>query len=139
RSGSIPTRCSATSPGMRPTASPSCGAPAWSRDAGGGGGAHAMIVSVLGGGNGGFAAAADLALNGHRVRLWRRTGTELTAIRESGGITLIAEVGQDTGRLEAATANMDDALAGAEVIVVAVPATAHDDIGPALGKRLHND
>ncbi|PYM17757.1 MAG: glycerol-3-phosphate dehydrogenase [Candidatus Rokuibacteriota bacterium] len=98
-----------------------------------------MIVTVLGGGNGAFATAADLALNGHRVRLWRRTGTELTAIRESGGITLIAEVGQDTGRLEAATANMDDALAGAEVIVVAVPATAHDDIGGALGKRLHGD
>src|SRR5438093_3830745 len=98
-----------------------------------------MIVTVLGGGNGAFATAADLALNGHRVRLWRRTGTELTAIRESGGLTLIAEVGQDTGRLEAATANMDDALAGAEVIVVAVPATAHDDIGGALGKRLHGD
>src|SRR5262249_32426130 len=59
-----------------------------------------------------------------------------TAIRESGGITLIAEVGQDTGRLDGATSNLDDALSGAEVVVVAVPATAHDDIARALGKRL---
>jgi opine dehydrogenase len=95
-----------------------------------------MNVTVLGGGNGGFATAADLALGGHRVRLWRRTDTELDAIRGSGGITLIAEVGQSTGRLDAATANLDDALAGAEVVVVAVPATAHDDIASALGKRL---
>ena len=31
-----------------------------------------MRIAVLGGGNGSFAAAGDLALAGHEVRLWRR-------------------------------------------------------------------
>ena len=31
-----------------------------------------MRIAVLGGGNGSFAAAGDMALAGHDVRLWRR-------------------------------------------------------------------
>jgi opine dehydrogenase len=31
-----------------------------------------MRIAVLGGGNGSFAAAGDLALAGHEVRMWRR-------------------------------------------------------------------
>jgi opine dehydrogenase len=31
-----------------------------------------MRIAVLGGGNGSYAAAADLAAQGHEVRLWRR-------------------------------------------------------------------
>src|SRR5207249_22851 len=38
-----------------------------------------MIVAVLGGGNGGYATAADLALAGHRVRWWRRSGAAAAA------------------------------------------------------------
>ena len=33
-----------------------------------------MNVAILGGGNGSYTTAADLALAGHRVRLWRRVG-----------------------------------------------------------------
>lgn len=95
-----------------------------------------MIVAVLGGGNGAYAAAADLALAGHRVRMWRRSPTDLTAIRDGGGITLIAEVGQGDGRLELATADLDDAVRGAEVVVVPVPATAHEDVARRLAGRL---
>ena len=43
-----------------------------------------MNVAVLGGGNGAYAAAADLSLAGHRVRLWRRNGAELQAVRDAG-------------------------------------------------------
>ena len=36
-----------------------------------------MKIAVLGAGNGGCATAADLALAGHRVRLWSRSADAL--------------------------------------------------------------
>ena len=39
-----------------------------------------MRIAVLGGGNGSFAAAGDLALAGHEVRLWRRDRDAVTAL-----------------------------------------------------------
>jgi opine dehydrogenase len=95
-----------------------------------------MIVTVLGGGNGAYAAAADLALRGHRVRLWRRAQAELGALAEAGGITLIADGLARLARLDGVTGRLDEAVDGAEVIVVALPSTAHDDVGRELGKRL---
>jgi opine dehydrogenase len=95
-----------------------------------------MIVAVLGGGNGGYAAAADLALTGHRVRLWRRSERDLAAVREAGGITLIAEVGQELGRLERTTARLDEAIDGAEVILVPRPATTHTELARELAGKL---
>jgi opine dehydrogenase len=95
-----------------------------------------MIVAVLGGGNGAHAAAADLALAGHRVRLWRRAETDLAAVRDAGGITLVAEERQGLARLERATTSLDDALDGAEVVVAPLPATTHDDLSQALAGRL---
>jgi opine dehydrogenase len=95
-----------------------------------------MIVTVLGGGNGGYAAAADLGLAGHRVRLWRRTEDELSAVRAAGGITLAAEARQGLARLDRATSRLDEALDGADVVLIALPATAHEDLARELGKRL---
>ena len=43
-----------------------------------------MKIAVLGGGNGSFAAAGDLALQGHGVRLWRRDAAEVAAHRAVG-------------------------------------------------------
>ena len=40
-----------------------------------------MKVAVLGGGNGAYATAADLALAGHAVPLWRRREEDLAPIR----------------------------------------------------------
>jgi opine dehydrogenase len=38
-----------------------------------------MRIAVLGGGNGSFAAAGDLALAGHEVRMWRRDKAAVAA------------------------------------------------------------
>ena len=50
-----------------------------------------MNVAVLGGGNGGFATAADLALAGHRVRLWSRSASALGSLAGEPALTLVAE------------------------------------------------
>ena len=93
-----------------------------------------MNVAVLGGSNGGLATAADLALAGHRVRLWRRAEADLAAVR--GGITLEAEGRQGKARLERVTADIAEAVDGAELVVAALPATAHEDLAKRLGPLL---
>ena len=95
-----------------------------------------MKVAVLGGGHGAYATAADLALAGHAVRLWRRREEDLAPIRAAGGITLVAEGRQGKAKLERVTADLTEALAGAEVVVVPLPATTHGDLAVRLAKAL---
>jgi len=95
-----------------------------------------MNVSVLGGSNGAYTTAADLTLAGHRVRLWRRNAAELASILSSGTITLAAEERQGAARLDRATTDIGEALEGAEIVVVPLPATSHEDIGARLAGQL---
>jgi opine dehydrogenase len=95
-----------------------------------------MNVAVLGGSHGGYATAADLALAGHRVRLWRRSGQELQALRGTGTLALVAEERQGVAHLDRATADAGEALQGAEVVIVPLPATAHEDLARQLAGRL---
>jgi opine dehydrogenase len=87
-------------------------------------------VAVLGGSNGAYATAADLTLAGHRVRLWRRRKEDLAAAQ--GGITLKAEGRDGVAKLARATADLREAVDGADVVVVPLPATTHEDIGRRL-------
>jgi opine dehydrogenase len=93
-------------------------------------------ISVLGGGNGAYAAAADLTLAGHRVRLWRRSARELEAVQKTATITLRAEGRQGEARLDRATADPGEALDGADVVIVPLPATSHEDVAAVLAGRL---
>ena len=95
-----------------------------------------MNVAILGGSNGGYATAADLALAGHRVRLWRRDAAELAPVLKGGTITLVAEQRQGAARLDRATTDVGEALEGAEVVVVPLPATSHADVAARLAGRL---
>ncbi|HEU5194994.1 MAG TPA: NAD/NADP octopine/nopaline dehydrogenase family protein [Methylomirabilota bacterium] len=95
-----------------------------------------MNVVVLGGSNGGYATAADLVLAGHRVRLWQRDAAGLAPIQKAGSLTLVAEERQGTARLDRATADVGEALEGAEVVIVPLPATSHEDIAARLTGRL---
>jgi opine dehydrogenase len=47
-----------------------------------------MRIAVLGGGHGSYAAAADLAEQGHEVRLWRRDAAAFAPVLQSGAIRL---------------------------------------------------
>jgi opine dehydrogenase len=91
-------------------------------------------VAVLGGSHGAYATAADLALAGHRVRLWRRKKEDLAPL--AGGITLMAEGRQSLAKLERATADLREAAEGADVVVVPLPATTHEDVGRRLASVL---
>ena len=96
-----------------------------------------MRVAVLGGGNGSFAAAGDLALAGHEVALWRRNGDDVAAHVAAGGHIIIEDFrGRHTARPRLITADMAEAVHGAELIVCPTPATAHHDIARRLAPHL---
>ena len=89
-----------------------------------------MNIAVLGGSNGAFATAADLALAGHRVRLWRRRPDDVAALAR--GLTLTAEQRQGTARLDQATADLGEAVRDADVVIAPLPASTHEDLGRRL-------
>lgn len=99
-----------------------------------------MRIAVLGGGNGSFAAAGDLALAGHEVRLWRRDRTAVQAHRAAGGTILVKDFrGRHTARPALITNDIAEAVASAALILCPAPATAQGDIARALAPHLADD
>jgi opine dehydrogenase len=90
------------------------------------------IVAVMGAGAGGAAAAIDLALRKHRVRLWTRTRETLDAFRESGGVGYEGLFGDGRISLDALTLDLSEALSGADVVLVCLPAMGHHLAANAL-------
>ncbi|TMI98832.1 MAG: glycerol-3-phosphate dehydrogenase [Alphaproteobacteria bacterium] len=96
-----------------------------------------MKIAVLGGGNGSFAAAGDMALAGHEVRLWRRDAAAVEAHRKASGIITVKDFrGRHAAKLALVTNDMDDAVRHAELILCPTPATAQPDIARALAPHL---
>ena len=87
--------------------------------------------TVVGAGHGGKAMAAHLTLMGYPVTLFNRTATHISAIKARGGIDLSsggAAGPQGFGVMRMITSSMEEALAEAEIVMVVVPACAHQDI-----------
>ena len=95
-----------------------------------------MRIAVLGGGHGSHAAAADLSEQGHEVRLWRRDAAALEPVRASGSIGLIDHAGRRRVPIALATADLGEAVRGAELLLMPSPALAQDDIADALAPHL---
>jgi opine dehydrogenase len=93
-------------------------------------------VAVLGGGNGSYAAAADLATRGFRVRLWRRQARLLEPLGADPTLTLIDSRGEHRGRLELATADLGEALRNARLVVAPLPAFAQPWLAEQLAPHL---
>jgi opine dehydrogenase len=96
-----------------------------------------MRIAVLGGGNGSFAAAGDLALAGHEVRLWRRDRAAVDAQRAAGGAIIVKDFrGRHEARPALITADIAEAMRGAALILCPTPATAQADIAKVLAPHL---
>jgi len=83
-------------------------------------------VAVLGAGNGGCAIAADLVRRGIECTLFDLPAFEaaVTPIREAGVLRLSGVLGDVTVTAPRITTDVRDAVEGADVLVVAVPAFA---------------
>ena len=93
--------------------------------------ATAKRVAVLGGGAGGLSCAVELTQRGHRVRLWNRNPATVAPFR-SGAIGHTGVLGEGTVAVETVTADLADALAGADVAMVCLPALAHGAVFAGL-------
>lgn len=89
--------------------------------------------AVIGAGHGGLAMAGHLAYMGFRVNLWNRTPERIDHIRLRGGIGLEGAI-EGEGPLALVTSNLEEAIRGVHVIMVAVPAFGHRDVAAALAQ-----
>ena len=95
---------------------------------------------MLGGGNGSFAAAGDLALRGHEVRLWRRDVAQVAAHLTAGSRILVKDAnGRHEVELALVTTDIAETLREAELILCPAPAFAQGDIARQLAPHLRDD
>jgi opine dehydrogenase len=95
-------------------------------------------IAIIGAGNGGTAAAGDLALAGHRIRLfefpeWVANIAPIQASRQIR-VTGIARTG--TAQVALATTDLAEALDGATLVLVATQSLAHERVARALAPLL---
>ncbi len=96
-----------------------------------------MRIAVLGGGNGSFAAAGDLALAGHDIRLWRRDHEAVAAHRVAGGLIVVKDFrGRHEAKLSLVTHEIAAAVDGAELVLCRAPAPAQSDIARLIAPHL---
>lgn len=95
-----------------------------------------MEIAVLGGGHGCYAAAAELSENGHRVRLWRRDRHAFAALREAGSIRLVDHRGEREISLGLIASSLEEAVAGADFVLIPLPATTHESLARQLAPLL---
>lgn len=81
---------------------------------------------VLGAGHGGLAVAGQIGLNGFPVRLWARNPESLIGVAVRRGVRLEGSV-TGFGRVTACP-DLRQALDGVDVVLVALPASAHGEI-----------
>lgn len=94
--------------------------------------------TVIGAGHGGKAMAAHLAVMGARVCLWNRTFENISIIQKRGGIELDSADGNilGFGKLELVTADIEEAVKFAHVIMIVLPSSAHGVIAKAISPYL---
>ncbi|MFX0090672.1 MAG: NAD/NADP octopine/nopaline dehydrogenase family protein [Candidatus Hodarchaeota archaeon] len=96
-----------------------------------------MRFAVLGAGNAGQTFAALLAFRGFDVKLWNRSSSTIEHISRNGGIQV---QGLETGFAKVfVSADIQTVIHDADVIMVATPASAHQDIANYCAPYLHDE
>jgi opine dehydrogenase len=95
-------------------------------------------LTVLGGGNTAFAVAANLALAGHQVTLGELPAFESTIepIRESRQIELDGAARRGTATLHRVATDFNEALAANDLVLLIVPAYAHQAFAQAVAPHV---
>lgn len=97
-------------------------------------------IAVLGGGGTGHAIAADLTLAGFKINLFEeaRFSDKLKLVSERGGIELKGAARKGFARVHKVTTDIAEALKDAKVILVAVPASRHEEIVELCAPQLRD-
>ncbi len=94
--------------------------------------------AVIGAGHGGQAMAGFLGLLGYKVNLYNKTGAKLAPIIDQGGIWLEGKV-EGFGPLQVVSDQIGEVVSGAEVIMVAIPASGHRMVAELCAPFLTDD
>jgi len=100
----------------------------------------ARKITVIGSGNVGCAISADLTLAGHEVCLYEmpQFKESLVPILKHGGIELLGVARTGFARLSKITTEIEAAIRGAEVIMIATVALAHETIAELCAPYLED-
>lgn len=98
-------------------------------------------VAVLGAGNGGITAAADLKNRGMEVTLFELPRFEETIVhlRQARTIRVEEESGSFAVELDVMTTDISEALSGAQVVLLTIPAFAIEDFAREVVPHLDKD
>ncbi|GMG96671.1 NAD/NADP-dependent octopine/nopaline dehydrogenase family protein [Tepidimicrobium xylanilyticum] len=94
-----------------------------------------LVYAVIGAGNGGIAMAGYLSLLGYKVNLYNRTLENILPLIDSPLIGLTGEV-EGEGKLNMATNQIEEAIEGADIIMVTIPAMGHYDLAKEMAPHL---
>lgn len=89
-------------------------------------------IAVIGAGAGGAAAVAELTKAGHEVRLWNRSAETLAPFKALGGVGYDGVLGEGIARPRVISADLGEAIAGADAILVCLPTFSHAAVARAL-------
>lgn len=95
-----------------------------------------MSIAVLGGGHGCYAAAADMSEAGHEVRFWRRDAAAFAPVLATGTIRVKNARGERDVRIARPTADIAEAISGADLILSPLPALAQADLARTIAPYL---
>jgi len=98
--------------------------------------------AVLGAGHGGTAMAGHLSLMGFDVSLYNRSMERLHSIKAAGGLEIITDYADflphGFAELKVVTNDPEEAIAGRDIIMVVVPATAHRFIAEQIAPHVED-
>lgn len=98
-------------------------------------------VAILGAGNGGITAAADLKRRGFEVRLFElpEFSKNLEGIKCKGGILLKRKEGQDFVIPDVVTTDISEAIEGADIVMLTLPAFAIEEFAKLSAPIINED
>lgn len=97
-----------------------------------------MDIAVLGGGHGCYASVAEFIERGHSVRWWRRDSALHEAVRAAGELTVRDFRGTRKVPVGLMTSDLGQAVRGAKLIVLPLPATVHESLAEPLSRVLED-
>ncbi|MHA1723624.1 MAG: NAD/NADP octopine/nopaline dehydrogenase family protein [Promethearchaeota archaeon] len=96
-----------------------------------------MKFCVIGAGSGGQAFAAYLSSKGYQISLYNRSYSRIAGIKKAGGITAFGCL-EGFYPIELVTQNLKLAVSDAGIILIVVPASAHESIAKKIAPFLKN-
>ena len=95
-------------------------------------------ICIIGAGNGGSAIAGDMTLAGHRCRLFEfeEYAENIKPIIEQGGISVTGIARTGFAKIALATFNLEEAVKGADLIMVTTQALAHERVARGIAPYL---